>query len=60
MRKVVELLIDFVNAYSDSLSDGSLERIYEVYDTKTHDISFIFESLTNELRQASVFWLIFF
>ena len=54
-EKLLILLIDFVNAYIDSLSNGSLERINEACYTKTHDISFILESLTDELRQALIF-----
>ena len=45
MRKAHELN-DFVNAYIYSLSNESLERINDVCDTKTYDISFIIESLT--------------
>ena len=55
MRKAVELLIDIVNVYTDSLSNEQLERINNVCDTKTHDISFILESLTDEIREASIF-----
>ena len=54
-KKAVELLIDIVNAYTDSLSNEQLERINTVCDTKTHDISFILESLTDEIREASIF-----
>ena len=55
MRKAVELLIDIVNVYTDSLSKEQLERINNVCDTKTYDISFILESLTDEIREADLF-----
>ena len=55
MRKAVELLINIVNTYTDSLSNEQLERINEVCDTKKNEISFILESLTDEIKKAAIF-----
>ena len=55
MKNAVELLIEIINVYSDSLSNESLNRISEVCDTKNYDISFILESLTNEISQSAIF-----
>ena len=55
MKNGTELLIDIINAYSKFFTDEQLTSIRDICDTKKNEISYILQSLTNEIHNINLF-----